>query len=425
MALKIGPDKRGNVAICEGGKVVYFGAASSVPEVEIEETLDAKDSEILPGWVCAHTHIYSALCPFGMPQPEHAPENFTQILERIWWRLDRAIDREIMRASARLYVAECLLNGTTSIVDHQESPNYIEGSLDTIADAFEEFGARGLLTYGATDRNFGKREGKAGIDECVRFIKENRRPLVKGLIGLHAQFTCSDDTIRYAGEKARELGVGIHVHVAEGSSDVSDAVERGFKSPADRLEKLGALVPDSIWVHCIHMSAEETRHVAKSGVWFVQNPRSNHGNAVGWPYSLCYAQKVALGVDGWSGDMNVELEFAKKEALAQGDDPVNEVHRLYSGWRMMGDFFDTEVGPLNTVENCRRSIRTSAADLRIVGVDGKVRHTVVDGKVVVRDGKLVHGDIDEIRKEAQEQANRLWSEMVKYPETYTYHYDDK
>lgn len=421
--LKIGPDKRGNVAICENGKVVYFGAASSAPDVTADDSLDARDAEILPGWVCAHTHLYSALCPYGMPAPEHKPENFLQILERIWWRLDRAIDRDILRASARLYVAESLLAGTTSIVDHHESPNYIAGSLDTLADAYEEFGVRGLLTYGATDRNFGKKEGKDGIDECVRFIKENKRPLVKGMVGLHAQFTCSDDTIRYAGEKARELGVGLHVHVAEGSDDVTDAMRRGYASPADRIEKLGALVPGSIFVHCIHMSAEETRHAAAQGVWFVQNPRSNHGNAVGWPYSLRYAQKVALGVDGWSGDMNVELDFAKKEATAQGDDPVNVIHRLYSGWRMIGDYFDIDCGPLNTVENCRRSIRTSAADLRIV-TDQGVRHTVVDGKVVVRDGKLVNGDIDAIREDAKVQAQRLWDAMVKYPETYTYHYDD-
>ena len=421
--LKIGPDKRGNVAICEDGKVIYFGAASSAPEHEVAETLDAKDAEILPGWVCSHTHLYSALCPFGMPAPEHAPENFTQILERIWWRLDRAIDRDILRASARLYVAESLLAGTTSIVDHHESPNYIEGSLDTLADAYEEFGARGILTYGATDRNFGKSEGKRGIDECVRFVRENKRKLVKGMVGLHAQFTCSDDTIRYAGEKARELGVGIHVHVAEGSADVVDAMDRGYESPADRIEKLGALVPHSIFVHCIHMSAAETKNAADQGVWFVQNPRSNHGNAVGWPFSLRYAQKVALGVDGWSGDMNVELDFGKKEAQAQGDDPINVTHRLYSGWRMMSDFFDAEIGPLNTIENCRRSIRTTVADLRIVDDKG-VRHTVVDGKVVVKDHKLVNGDIDAIRAEAKAQAERLWAEMVKYPETYTYHYDD-
>ena len=358
-----------------------------------------------------------------MPAPKNAPENFTQILERVWWRLDRAIDRDILRASARVYTAECLLQGTTSIVDHHESPDFIEGSLDVLADGLAEFGARGILCYGATDRNYGKNEGKRGIDECVRFVKENNRPLVKGTMGLHAQFTCSDDTVKYCGEKAREMGVGIQVHVAEGSADVEDAIRRGYDSPIDRLEKLGCIVPNSIYIHCIHMSSTETKRGADQGLWFVQNPRSNNGNQVGWPYNLRYAQKVALGVDGWSGDMIVERDAGRKLAIENGDDPINIDHRLYSGWRMMGDFFDAEFGPLNPVQNCRRSTKSSVADLQIVDDKG-VKHTVVDGKVVVRNRKLVHGDIDQIRKEAQEQANRLWERMVKYPETYEYHYDD-
>ena len=422
-SLKIGPDKKGNVAICDGGKVIFYGPADAAPKIDVDDSLDAAGCDILPGWVCAHTHMYSALCPYGMPAPKNAPENFTQILERVWWRLDRAIDRDILRASARVYTAECLLQGTTSIVDHHESPDFIEGSLDVLADGLAEFGARGILCYGATDRNYGKKEGRRGIDECVRFVKENKRPLVLGTIGLHAQFTCSDDTVKYCGDKAREVGVGIQVHVAEGSADVEDAIRRGYDSPIDRLEKLGCIVPNSIYIHCIHMSSAEIKRGADQGLWFVQNPRSNNGNKVGWPYNLNYAQKVALGVDGWSGDMIVERNAGRKLAAENGDDPINIDHRLYSGWRMMGDFFGAEFGPINDVQNCRRSTKSSVADLRIVDDKG-VRHTVVDGKVVVRDRKLVHGDIDAIRAEAQVQANRLWDRMVKFPETYDYHYDD-
>ena len=422
-SLKIGPDKKGNVAICDGGKVIFYGPADAAPKIDVDDSLDAAGCDILPGWVCAHTHMYSALCPYGMPAPKNAPENFTQILERVWWRLDRAIDRDILRASARVYTAECLLQGTTSIVDHHESPDFIEGSLDVLADGLAEFGARGILCYGATDRNYGKKEGRRGIDECVRFVKENKRPLVLGTIGLHAQFTCSDDTVKYCGDKAREVGVGIQVHVAEGSADVEDAIRRGYDSPIDRLEKLGCIVPNSIYIHCIHMSSAEIKRGADQGLWFVQNPRSNNGNKVGWPYNLNYAQKVALGVDGWSGDMIVERDAGRKLAAENGDDPINIDHRLYSGWRMMGDFFGAEFGPINDVQNCRRSTKSSVADLRIVDDKG-VRHTVVDGKVVVRDRKLVHGDIDAIRAEAQVQANRLWDRMVKFPETYDYHYDD-
>ena len=70
-------------------------------------------SRTVPGFVNAHTHIYSALAPYGMPPATPPPENFVQILERVWWRLDRALDERALRASARLYAAESLLFGTT------------------------------------------------------------------------------------------------------------------------------------------------------------------------------------------------------------------------------------------------------------------------------------------------------------------------
>ena len=123
-----------------------------------------------PGAINAHTHIYSGLAPLGMPPPERDPETFVEILERVWWRLDRALDEESLRASARLYVAEALLAGTTTLIDHHESPNFIAGSLDVIADACEELGVRALLCYGATERNGGRQEARDGLAECRRFI---------------------------------------------------------------------------------------------------------------------------------------------------------------------------------------------------------------------------------------------------------------
>jgi len=157
------------------------------------------------GYVNAHTHLYSALSSLGMPPPRERPVNFTQILERIWWRLDRAIDESSLRASARLYVAEALLAGTTTLVDHHESPNFVAGSLDVLADACDELGIRAVLCYGSTERNGGRDEARHGLAECARFVRANRRPLVRGLVGLHASFTVSDETAREAGELAREL----------------------------------------------------------------------------------------------------------------------------------------------------------------------------------------------------------------------------
>ena len=213
----------------------------------------------VPGFVNAHTHVYSALAPFGMPAAAPPPENFIQILERVWWRLDRALDERTMRASARLYAAEALLYGTTTLIDHQESPSFIDGSLDVLADACQEFGIRAVLTYGATDRNGGPEEGRRGLAECRRFIRANRRPLVRGLVGLHASFTCSDETVRAAGDMARELGTIVHVHVAEDHSDVEDARRRGHEGPLERLLALDALPPGSIMAHGVFLNPAQVR----------------------------------------------------------------------------------------------------------------------------------------------------------------------
>ena len=105
-----------------------------------------------PGLVCAHHHLYSALAR-GMPAPPATPHDFVQILEQVWWRLDTALDLEMLRASARLGAVEALLAGTTGIVDHHESPHAIEGSLDVIADACAEVGVRVVCAYGVTDRH--------------------------------------------------------------------------------------------------------------------------------------------------------------------------------------------------------------------------------------------------------------------------------
>ena len=250
----------------------------------------------------AHTHLYSGLASLGMPRPETA--SFLEILQKIWWRLDRALDERSLRAAARLYVAEALELGTTMILDHHESPNFIEGSLDVLADVCEELGMRALLCYGATERNFGRDEAMRGLRECARFIRTNRRTLVRGAIGLHASFTVSDDTIREAGELCRELGARLHVHVAEDLCDVRDAQQRGYASPLQRLHALGALVPGSILAHGVHLSDDDLRIIEQNALWLVENPRSNEANGVGHPERL--PSRIALGTDGFPSSMKAE-----------------------------------------------------------------------------------------------------------------------
>ena len=255
-----------------------------------------------PMIVNAHTHLYSALVPLFPTSEEGSREerrNFLAILESLWWRVDRALDERSLRAAARLYVAEARLAGTDVLIDHHESPNFIEGSLDVIADVCQEIGVSALVCYGATERNGGVSEARRGLDECRRFIVSNRRPLVRGAVGLHAAFTVCDETIRAAGRLCRELGAPLHVHVAEDSID-----EHGFA----RLVANDALVPGSILAHGVHLTEEEVHRADGIGCWLVQNPRSNLANGVGYPSALRASSRVALGTDGFPSNINDEVE---------------------------------------------------------------------------------------------------------------------
>ncbi len=292
------------------------------------------------GFINAHTHLYSGLVPLGMPAPARAPQTFLEILERVWWRLDRALDGRALRAAARYYVAEARRLGTVALIDHHESPNLIEGSLDILADACQELGMPAVLCYGATDRNGGREEGRRGLAECRRFIRANRRPLVRGVVGLHASFTVSDETVREAGALCAELGTVLHVHLAEGRLDVEDAWRRGYEGPLRRLVMLKALPEGSILAHGVHLTANEVREAGARGCWLVQNPRSNRGNRVGYPRHLAESARVALGTDGYPSDGGAEVAALRDEARANGEDADAAAARADGGRALVTALFD-------------------------------------------------------------------------------------
>jgi len=388
-SITLGPDRTGRtIAIVNG--VIAETADPAAPVIA------CPDAEIAPGAVCAHTHLYSGLAPYGMPAAEPAPASFIEILEKVWWRLDRALDAGALRASARNYIAKALLSGTTSLIDHHESPHFIRGSLQVLADAAEELGVRALLTFGATERNFGRAEAEAGLVECGN-VEET--PLIRRLVGLHASFTVSDDTIRAAGEFCRFLDTVMHVHVAEAMDDVEDARARGYAGPLERLVELDALPAGSILAHGVHLSADEVREAERSGLWLVQNPRSNEGNRVGYPASLRYSDKVALGCDGWNANMAVEEAALLRLATTHGDDRATG--RLDAGQRLIAERFG-----FSTI-----GFAPGAAGDVVVREDGKVTAVVVGGRLVVRDGQLVGADAAAIEAEARAEASRLWKRM--------------
>jgi len=314
------------------------------------------------GFVNAHTHLYSGLAPFGMPVPAKAPPDFVAMLERVWWRLDRALDGQSLRACARWYVAEALHLGTVGLVDHHESPNLIEGSLDILADVCQAAGMPAVLCYGATERNGGREEARRGLAECRRFIETNTRALVRGVVGLHASFTVSDETVREAAALCRELDTVVHVHVAEDRADVADAVRRGWDGPLERLNRLGALPPGSILAHGVHLGEPQVRRAEELGCWLVQNPRSNRGNRVGYPAALRASGRVALGTDGYPSDPDAERTALLEDAKRHGDDLDAAARRPQAGHALLSERFGgTAPAPRATSDFNLEAIRAEAA----------------------------------------------------------------
>ena len=340
------------------------------------------DGAVTPGLVCAHHHLYSALAR-GMPAPPRTPQGFGEILELIWWRLDTALDLEIIRWSAMLGAVEALEAGCTAMVDHHESPNAIEGSLDVIADACATVGVRVSCAYGVTDRH-GPDGARLGLAENDRFLRTGRR----GMVGLHAAFTCTDETIESAAGLALDHGVGVHVHVAEGPED------------ADAAGRLAAHATDDwLLVHGVHLA--DAHGLAGT---IVHNPRSNMNNSVGYARPARFANPVALGTDGIGADMLDEFRLAyvrlrEDDVTATPDAPWSW---LEQGYRLVpAARHDTVRWSYEPMDPWRLAFTTGVRPAEIM----------VDGDVVYADGGPTLVDAVEVRAKAAEQAARLFARM--------------
>ncbi len=275
------------------------------------EVLDARGQLVMPGNICAHTHFYGAFAR-GLAIPGDAPRDFPEILERLWWKLDKALTLDAVRYSALVCLVDAVKHGTTTLIDHHASPNAIDGSLDVIAEAVAQAGLRAVLCYEVTDRD-GPEKARAGIRENERFIKsqtQNPASPIAATFGLHASLTLSDATLEAC--RAAHAG-GFHVHVAEHEADEYDSLKKSGTRVIDRLEKFGLLGPQSIAAHCVHIDYREAERLRASGTWVTHQPRSNMNNAVGAADVdglLRAGVRVGLGNDGFSNAMWEEWKAA-------------------------------------------------------------------------------------------------------------------
>lgn len=317
-----------------------------------------------------------------MPAPPTNPTTFRQILEHVWWRIDAALDLEMIRWSAMLGAVEALLSGTTAIIDHHESPNAIEGSLSAIADACGEVGVRVLCAYGVTDRH-GRDGVRRGLAENERYLQAGGR----GMVGVHAAFTCEDDTLAAAADLAIRYGVGVHIHVAEGPDDVS---------AGRRLTSLAT--DDWLLVHCVHLDRDLPGTIA-------HNPRSNMNNAVGYARPAARSNRVVLGTDGIGADM---LEEARLGYARLREDDVTETPEtvwrwLTNGWQLV---------PEARHDTVRWSYDHADDPWRVAFTPGvRAIDVTVEGERVVVDGRPTRVDLEHVRAKAAEQAARLFARL--------------
>ena len=297
--------------VTDGENIVAIGDATEMKKRYPDaETVDCAGKVVLPGFICAHHHFYSTMAR-GMAIPGEPASNFVEILERLWWKVDRAIDGEDITLSAQIPLIECIRNGTTTIIDHHASPSMRDGSLDLIETAVREAGLRASLCYEVSDRN----QPGGGIKENERFIKKIGQgdSQIAAMMGLHASFTCSDETIETCVGIAQDAGVGCHIHVAEDLADRQDSLEKYGIPTVERLHRLNVTGEKSIFVHCVHVDEFEMDTIAATKTTVVHNPESNMNNAVGVTKVLKMLEKgilVGLGTDGMNSDMLAQMRCA-------------------------------------------------------------------------------------------------------------------
>lgn len=266
------------------------------------EVLDGHGQLVLPNFVCCHAHIYSIFAR-GMILPFH-PDNFQEILDQMWWKMDAKIDNNVTYYSGICAASEFMKNGVTTIIDHHASGKDITGSLESLRIALNDIaGLRAILCFETSDRY--------PVDLCIAenmdFLAKNHSHMCAGLFGMHASMSLSNSTLEKISKALN--GAPIHIHVAESKMDEDDSISKYGKTIIQRLDEYKLINPNSLIVHGVHISDSELDIVAKDRAYMVVNTTSNMNNAVGIPDVMNYKRhglKVLLGNDGLSTSMATE-----------------------------------------------------------------------------------------------------------------------
>ena len=393
-----------------------------------EKSIDLSGKYISPGLVCSHNHFYSVLARGILARIKPA-NNFVEILQNLWWKLDKAIDQEILYYSAMIGALEAIKSGTTSVVDHNSSPSFIKGSLNTIRSCFEKAGLRGILCYEITDRN-GDKKIRESLKESEDFIsslesakEKNKVSLIEAAVGAHAQFTLSDKTLSSITEIINRTGSGIHIHVCEDKLDAVHAKNNYAKTAIERLEKFNLLNEKSILAHGVYLTQKDIRLINRKGSFLVHNPRSNMNNGVGYLKYPGLVKNTTLGTDGIGSDMLEEFKFA----YFKNNESGNEISTgdflkfIQNGNIILERYFNKKFGNIETgyiadIVVYDYSPPTPLVNENLTGhlafgfSSSDIESVIINGRIVY-DKRQFPFDISEIYLNARKAAQRLWKRM--------------
>jgi cytosine/adenosine deaminase-related metal-dependent hydrolase len=412
----------------EGDTIVFVGKSEDAKG--FENVVDARGCFIMPGLICAHTHLYG-IALRGAALNIKPSTDFLQNLQRIWWPVDLQMDNEDAYATALAASMEMALNGTTAFADTYSAPQRPEGSLDAIAKAVNEVGIRGVVSFEATERR-SREEGRRGLEENVRFLAKGGVGLVRGMVSLHASFTITDDLIARGVEAAEKYNAPLTIHVSEGPNDVYHNLERYGKRTVERLRDTGLLGPRAVLAHCVHLNRTEIRILASTGTHVAHNPMSNMLNAVGvmkLPEMLEAGVNVGLGNDGYvfDGFENMRAAFLihrvdRRDPAVISPQSVVEMATVNAarayGLNQIGSL---EAGKKADIIVVRPEVMATPLSGNVYGYivnglrGGDVVHVYVNGRQVVRNRVFTLLDKEEAEKRVLRTVERLWAKVGETP----------
>lgn len=410
--------------------IVDIGETSEILSIyEDDEIIDASGKVVMPGLICAHSHIYSTYAR-GMSVSKPT-DNFMHVLENQWWALDKTLTLEDVKLNGLVTYMESVANGVTTLIDHHAGPNSIEGSLFTLADAAEEVGIRTSLCYEVSDRD-GLEKRDLGIAENINWIKESQKrdDMFSGLFGIHASFTVSDETLEKSREAMDGLYDGYHIHVAEGLDDQWITLKNNGKRCVERLEGFDIFSPRTLSVHNVHINSREMDILKHHDAVAIFNPESNMNNAVGCPPVLEMINRgitVGLGSDAFTNDMFESMKVSNILLAHNSCDPTKgfseTLHMQFKNNPLiMERYLEKPVGRLE---------KDAYADIIMLdydpvtplnannwgghvlfGLTGRlVSDSIINGKFVMRNREMTNVDRPMIHAKSRERAKEIWPKL--------------